>query len=139
MSLQRRHLTFLSDTAQDATYIYVISVLTGMNTKGVTKATVSITLFGDQGESAEHVLEDDNVHLFKTGAEDWFVLAETSSLGELTSIVLSIDFSNTRHYWYVSERKRYTHMYIIKQCFTYCLWPSVSFSFCQFLGHAEIL
>ena len=102
MSLQRRHVTFLSDNAEDATYIYVISVLTGMNTKGATNATVSVTLFGDQRESVKHVLEDDNVHLFKTGAEDWFVLAETSSLGGLTSIVLSVDFSNTRHYWYVS-------------------------------------
>ena len=112
MSLQRR-LTFLSDNAEDATYIYVISVLTDMNTKASTKATVSITLFGDQGESAKHKLKDNNVRLFKTGAEDWFVLAETSSLGELTSIVLSIEYTNTRHYWYVPENSMYTSMYIL--------------------------
>ena len=131
ISLQRRHLTFLSDTAQDATYIYVISVLTGMNSKGGEKATVSITLFGDQGESAKHVLEDNQVRLFKAGAEDWLLLAETSSLGELTSIVLSIEYTSTRHYWYVSERKKYTYMYIIKHCVTYCLRPRISISFAR--------
>ena len=119
MSLQRR-LTFLSGNAEDASYIYVISVLTGMYTKARTKATVSITLFGDQGESVKHALEDNNVRLFKTGAEDWFVLAETSSLGELKSIVLSIEYTNTLHYWYVPENNMYTsiYIYIIKHCFS---------------------
>ena len=83
-----------------------------MNTMAGTKATVSITLFGDQGESAKHVLEDNTLRLFKTGAEDWFVLAETSSLGELTSIALSIEYTNTRHYWYVPEKKQYVHIYV---------------------------
>ena len=105
LSLQRR-ITFLADNALDATYLYLISVLTGMHKASGTKATVTIRLRGEQGESSKHLLQQHDARLFKTGSEDWFVLAETSCLGELTSIVLSIHYTNQQHDWYVQTTAR---------------------------------
>ena len=111
LSLQSR-VTFLTDNAQDSTYLYLISVLTGMHKASGTKATVSIKLVGVQGESAKNVLENHSARLFKTGSEDWFLLAETSCLGKLTSIVLSIHYTNKQHNWYVHTTAR-IYIYIM--------------------------
>jgi len=104
-------MTFLADNARDSSYIYLVSVLTGMNQRSGTNATITMRLYGDKGKSDKHLLKDSNQRLFKTGSEDWFVLTETSSLGNLKSIVLSIDYTNTNHYWYVKNTIYYNILY----------------------------
>ena len=103
-------MTYLADNDDDANYFYLVTVLTGLKNRAGTNADISISVVGEDGTSDKHVLMDQNEQLFKTGSEDWFILAETCSLGRLRCVALSIDYSNTQRYWYVrAATKRKGH------------------------------
>ena len=92
-------MTYLADNAEGDSCMYIITVLTGIFKASATTAKVSIRIWGDQGKSAKHMLDDDNAQLFQPGEEDWFIMAETKSLGRLKGLTVWVDYSNTDPSW----------------------------------------
>jgi len=92
-------VTYLADNIGGASYLYTITVFTGMSKEAATTAEISVCVKGDHGTSATHKLEDENVLLFQTGEEDWFIMAETKSLGRLKELTVWVDYSNTAPSW----------------------------------------
>ena len=92
-------MTYLADNVDGASYIYIITVLTGMFKKSATTAKVSIRIMGDKGTSEKHTLYDKNAQLFQPGDEDWFILAEAKCLGRLKGLTVWVDYSNTAPSW----------------------------------------
>ena len=92
-------MTYLADNGESAEHFYMLTILTGMYKNAATKATVSVCIGGDNGTSAKHILQDKNVKLFETGAEDWFILAEENSLGSLNNLTVWVDYSDTSPSW----------------------------------------
>ena len=92
-------MTYVSDNHDSADHFYMVAVLTSMLKDSGTTARVSIRITGDEGSSATHMLHDNNVKLFRTGAEDWFVVAEDTSLGKLNDLTVWVDYSNTTPAW----------------------------------------
>ena len=74
-----------------------------MSKEAATTAEISVCVKGDQGTSATHKLEDENVLLFQTSEEDWFIMAETKSLGRLKELTVWVDYSNTAPSWWVAS------------------------------------
>ena len=70
-----------------------------MSKNAATMAEISVCITGDQGKSAKHKLEDENIRLFQTGKEDWFIMAETKSLGRRKELTVWVDYSNTEPSW----------------------------------------
>ena len=97
--LPQRWVTYLADNGESAEHFYMLTVLTGISKHAATKAEVSVRIAGDNGTSAKHALRDQNVKLFQTGAEDWFILAEDKSLGRLNDLTVWVDYSNTSPSW----------------------------------------
>ena len=92
-------MTYLADNVGGACYLYTITVLTGMSKEAATTADISLRITGNRRNSAKHKLEDNNVRLFQTGEEDWFIMAETKSLGRLKELTVWVDYSNTEPSW----------------------------------------
>ena len=92
-------MTYVGDNQDTAEHFYMVTVLTSMLKHSGTTARVSIRVTGDKGTSEIHTLHDNNVKLFQTGAEDWFVLAEDNSLGRLNDLTVWVDYSNTHPSW----------------------------------------
>ena len=95
----QRWVTYLADNADNAEHFYMVTVLTGMFKNSATTATVYISLTGDKATSAKHLLGDNNVKLFQTSGEDWFILAEDNTLGKLKELTVWVDYSNTSPAW----------------------------------------
>ena len=75
-----------------------------MSKKAATTADISLRITGDKGKSAKHKLEDENIRLFQTGEEDWFIMAETKNLGRLKELTVWVDYSDTAPSWWVEPR-----------------------------------
>lgn len=71
---------------------YYIAVYTGEIKEADTAANVSLTIFGQYGDSGKHLLSDSRTHNFKFlhGQVDVFTV-ETVQLGALDHIVLEHD------------------------------------------------
>ena len=94
-------MTFLADNDINAHYYYLVTVLTGMMNNAGTTAKVFMIIFGDEGESKVHGLEDKHVDLFQVGSENWFLVAVKRSLGNLKTLIVWTDCSGMFPTWLV--------------------------------------
>ncbi|XP_037372114.1 polycystic kidney disease protein 1-like 2 [Talpa occidentalis] len=96
-------VTVLGDNDPFAQYHYLVTVYTGHRRGAATSSKVTVTLYGQDGESEPHHLSDPNTPVFERGGVDVFLLSTLFPLGELRSLRLWHDNSGDQPSWYVSR------------------------------------
>ncbi|XP_053127311.1 polycystic kidney disease protein 1-like 2 [Hemicordylus capensis] len=96
-------ITVLEDNDPFAQYRYLVTVFTGHRRGAATTSKVTLTLYGQEGESEPHHLVDPDALVFERGAMDVFLLCTLFPLGELQSIRLWHDNSGDSPSWYVNR------------------------------------
>ncbi|XP_060551059.1 polycystin-1-like protein 2 [Pantherophis guttatus] len=96
-------IILLEDNDPFAQYRYLVTVYTGHRRGAATTSKVTLTLYGQEGESEPHHLMDPDTPVFERGGVDIFVLCTLFPLGELQSIRLWHDNSGTSPAWYVNR------------------------------------
>uniref|UniRef100_A0A8C5SYB1 Polycystin 1 like 2/pseudo n=1 Tax=Laticauda laticaudata TaxID=8630 RepID=A0A8C5SYB1_LATLA len=96
-------ITLLEDNDPFAQYRYLVTVYTGHRRGAATTSKVTLTLYGQEGESEPHHLMDPDTPVFERGGIDIFLLCTLFPLGELQSIRLWHDNSGTSPAWYVNR------------------------------------
>ncbi|NXA35063.1 PK1L2 protein, partial [Eudromia elegans] len=99
----RVKITVLEDNDPFAQYRYLVTVFTGHRRGAATTSKVTLTLYGQEGESEPHHLTDPDMPVFERGAVDVFLLCTLFPLGELRSIRLWHDNSGHSPSWYVNR------------------------------------
>ena len=94
-------ITVLMNTFPTDRYVYMLCVVTGWWAQAGTTSRVFIYLCGRNGRSSRHALFDSSKKLFISGAENWFMLRTTHSLGRIKSVVVWHDNGGERPSWYV--------------------------------------
>ncbi|CAG5117416.1 unnamed protein product [Candidula unifasciata] len=94
-------VTVLDDNKDEHNYVYLICVVTGWSASSATSSNVFINLKGSWFQSENHVLQDPNRYLFRSGAENWFMLTTEDDIGDLMAVVVWTDFSGAYPSWYV--------------------------------------
>nr|XP_056718331.1 polycystic kidney disease protein 1-like 2 [Euleptes europaea] len=93
----------LTDNDPFAQYRYLVTIFTGHRRGAATTAQVTLTLYGQEGESEPHHLVDPEMLVFERGGVDVFLLCTLFPLGELQSIRLWHDNSGDSPSWYVNR------------------------------------
>nr|XP_034975837.1 polycystic kidney disease protein 1-like 2 isoform X2 [Zootoca vivipara] len=93
----------LEDNDPFAQYRYLVTVFTGHRRGSATTSKVTLTLYGQEGESEPHHLVDPDMPVFERGGVDVFLLCTLFPLGELQSIRLWHDNSGGSPSWYVNR------------------------------------
>ncbi|XP_061449764.1 polycystin-1-like protein 2 [Rhineura floridana] len=96
-------ITVLEDNDPFAQYRYLVTVFTGHRRGAATTSKVTLTLYGQEGESEPHHLVDPDTPIFERGGVDVFLLCTLFPLGELGSIRLWHDNSGESPSWYVNR------------------------------------
>ncbi|NWI42071.1 PK1L2 protein, partial [Picathartes gymnocephalus] len=96
-------ITVLEDNDPFAQYRYLVTVFTGHRRGAATTSKVTLTLYGLDGESEPHHLNDPDTPVFERGGVDVFLLCTFFPLGELHSIRLWHDNSGDSPSWYVNR------------------------------------
>ncbi|NXT10193.1 PK1L2 protein, partial [Prunella fulvescens] len=96
-------ITVLEDNDPFAQYRYLVTVFTGHRRGAATTSKVTLTLYGLDGESEPHHLNDPYTPVFERGGVDVFLLCTFFPLGELQSIRLWHDNSGDSPSWYVNR------------------------------------
>uniref|UniRef100_A0A8C3UZT0 PK1L2 protein n=1 Tax=Catharus ustulatus TaxID=91951 RepID=A0A8C3UZT0_CATUS len=96
-------ITVLEDNDPFAQYRYLVTVFTGHRRGAATTSKVTLTLYGRDGESEPHHLNDPDTPVFERGGVDVFLLCTFFPLGELQSIRLWHDNSGDSPSWYVNR------------------------------------
>uniref|UniRef100_A0ABM5EUS9 Polycystin-1-like protein 2 n=1 Tax=Pogona vitticeps TaxID=103695 RepID=A0ABM5EUS9_9SAUR len=96
-------ITVLEDNDPFALYRYLVTVYTGHRRGAATTSKVTLTLYGQEGESEPHHLVDPDTPVFERGGADVFMLCTLFPLGELQSIRLWHDNSGESPSWYVNR------------------------------------
>ncbi|NXH50699.1 PK1L2 protein, partial [Dicaeum eximium] len=96
-------ITVLEDNDPFAQYRYLVTVFTGHRRGAATTSKVTLTLYGVDGESEPHHLNDPDIPVFERGGVDVFLLCTFFPLGELQSIRLWHDNSGDSPSWYVNR------------------------------------
>ncbi|KAM3828793.1 polycystin-1-like protein 3 [Vipera latastei] len=96
-------ITILEDNDPFAQYRYLVTVYTGHRRGAATTSKVTLTLYGQEGESEPHHLVDPDTPVFERGGVDVFLLCTLFPLGELQSVRLWHDSSGTSPAWYVNR------------------------------------
>ncbi|KAL7978824.1 hypothetical protein Chor_013313, partial [Crotalus horridus] len=96
-------ITLLEDNDPFAQYRYLVTVFTGHRRGAATTSKVTLTLYGQEGESEPHHLVDPNTPVFERGGVDVFLLCTLFPLGELQSVRLWHDSSGSSPAWYVNR------------------------------------
>ncbi|NXB82684.1 PK1L2 protein, partial [Donacobius atricapilla] len=96
-------ITVLEDNDPFAQYRYLVTVFTGHRRGAATTSKVTLTLYGQDGESEPHYLHDPDTPVFERGGVDVFLLCTFFPLGELQSIRLWHDNSGNSPSWYVNR------------------------------------
>ncbi|XP_063267148.1 polycystin-1-like protein 2 [Prinia subflava] len=96
-------ITVLEDNDPFAQYRYLVTVFTGHRRGAATTSKVTLTLYGLDGESEPHHLNDPDTAVFERGGVDVFLLCTFFPLGELQSIRLWHDNSGDSPSWYVNR------------------------------------
>ncbi|XP_077166400.1 polycystin-1-like protein 2 isoform X2 [Paroedura picta] len=96
-------ISVLTDNDPFAQYRYLVTVFTGHRRGAATTAQVTLTLYGQEGESEPHHLVDPEMPVFERGGVDVFLLCTLFPLGELQSIRLWHDNSGSSPSWYVNR------------------------------------
>uniref|UniRef100_A0A803VM98 Polycystin 1 like 2/pseudo n=1 Tax=Ficedula albicollis TaxID=59894 RepID=A0A803VM98_FICAL len=96
-------ITVLEDNDPFAQYPYLVTVFTGHRRGAATTSKVTLTLYGLDGESEPHHLNDPDTPVFERGGVDVFLLCTFFPLGELQSIRLWHDNSGDSPSWYVNR------------------------------------
>ena len=112
-------MTFLADNDTNAHYYYLVTVLTGMMNNAGTTAKVFMIMFGDEGETKVHGLEDKHVDLFQVGSENWFLVAVKRSLGNLKTLIVWHDCSGMFPTWLVPDTPYRTILPVSLNSFTH--------------------
>ncbi|XP_041368785.1 polycystic kidney disease protein 1-like 2 isoform X2 [Gigantopelta aegis] len=101
--LRKTGITMLADNIHGDHYVYMICVVTGWWAHAGTTSRVSMYLCGESERSEQHDLIDSNKKLFIAGAENWFLLKTSGSLGQIKSVVIWHDNSGEKPSWYLNE------------------------------------
>ncbi|XP_005528286.1 PREDICTED: polycystic kidney disease protein 1-like 2 [Pseudopodoces humilis] len=96
-------ITVLEDNDPFAQYRYLVTVFTGHRRGAATTSKVTLTLYGVDGESEPHHLNDPDTPVFERGGVDVFLLCTFFPLGELQTIRLWHDNSGDSPSWYVNR------------------------------------
>ncbi|KAM4767576.1 polycystin-1-like protein 2 [Cyanocitta cristata] len=96
-------ITVLEDNDPFAQYRYLVTVFTGHRRGAATTSKVTLTLYGLDGQSEPHHLNDPDTRVFERGGVDVFLLCTFFPLGELQSIRLWHDNSGDSPSWYVNR------------------------------------
>ncbi|KAM6430104.1 polycystin-1-like protein 3 [Liasis olivaceus] len=96
-------ITVLEDNDPFAQYRYLVTVYTGHRRGAATTSKVTLTLYGQEGESEPHHLVDPDTPVFERGGVDVFLLCTLFPLGELQSTRLWHDNSGASPSWYVNR------------------------------------
>uniref|UniRef100_A0A8C5X101 PK1L2 protein n=1 Tax=Malurus cyaneus samueli TaxID=2593467 RepID=A0A8C5X101_9PASS len=96
-------ITVLEDNDPFAQYRYLVTVFTGHRRGAATTSKVTLTLYGLDGESEPHHLNDPDTPVFERGGVDVFLLCTFFPLGDLQSIRLWHDNSGDSPSWYVNR------------------------------------
>ncbi|NWT18612.1 PK1L2 protein, partial [Vireo altiloquus] len=96
-------ITVLEDNDPFAQYRYLVTVFTGHRRGAATTSKVTLTLYGLDGQSEPHHLNDPDTPVFERGGVDVFLLCTFFPLGELQSIRLWHDNSGDSPSWYVNR------------------------------------
>uniref|UniRef100_A0A8C3E180 Polycystin 1 like 2/pseudo n=1 Tax=Corvus moneduloides TaxID=1196302 RepID=A0A8C3E180_CORMO len=96
-------ITVLEDNDLFAQYRYLVTVFTGHRRGAATTSKVTLTLYGLDGQSEPHHLNDPDTRVFERGGVDVFLLCTFLPLGELQSIRLWHDNSGDSPSWYVNR------------------------------------
>ncbi|NXD39148.1 PK1L2 protein, partial [Copsychus sechellarum] len=96
-------ITVLEDNDPLAQYRYLVTVFTGHRRGAATTSKVTLTLYGLDGESEPHHLNNPDTPVFERGGVDVFLLCTFFPLGELQSIRLWHDNSGDSPSWYVNR------------------------------------
>nr|XP_060644320.1 polycystin-1-like protein 2 [Anolis sagrei ordinatus] len=96
-------ITVLEDNDPFAQYRYLVTVYTGHRRGAATTSKVTLTLYGQGGESEPHHLVDPDSPILERGGVDVFLLCTLFPLGELQSIRLWHDNSGGSPSWYVNR------------------------------------
>ncbi|XP_074648069.1 polycystin-1-like protein 2 isoform X2 [Tubulanus polymorphus] len=84
-------------------YMYEITVYTGFAKNAGTTARVSFILVGDDRESEPRLFEDNKRKIFQAGQTNTFVMATSSTLGQLSHIRVWHDNSGKKPAWFFSR------------------------------------
>uniref|UniRef100_A0A8D0GTB2 Polycystin 1 like 2/pseudo n=1 Tax=Sphenodon punctatus TaxID=8508 RepID=A0A8D0GTB2_SPHPU len=96
-------ITVLEDNDPFAQYRYLVTVFTGHRRGAATTSKVTLTLYGQEGESDPHHLTDPDAPVLERSSVDIFLLCTLFPLGELQSIRLWHDNSGDSPSWYVNR------------------------------------
>ncbi|XP_063168976.1 polycystin-1-like protein 2 [Candoia aspera] len=96
-------ITVLEDNDPFAQYRYLVTLYTGHRRGAATTSKVTLTLYGQEGESEPHHLVDPDTPVFERGGVDVFLLCTLFPLGKLQSIRLWHDNSGASPSWYVNR------------------------------------
>ncbi|XP_041368276.1 polycystic kidney disease protein 1-like 2 isoform X2 [Gigantopelta aegis] len=101
--LKKTGITILANISRTDNYVYMICVVTGWWAQAGTSSRVFIYLCGKDGRSARYALFDSSKKLFISGAENWFLIKTSHSLGKIKSVVVWHDSSGEQPSWYLKE------------------------------------
>ncbi|XP_041369726.1 polycystic kidney disease protein 1-like 2 [Gigantopelta aegis] len=101
--LRKTGITMLGDNFPGDHYVYMICMVTGWWAQAGTTSRVFMYLCGKRGRSSRHAMFDSNKELFTSGAENWFLLKTSGSLGHIKSVVIWHDNSGQQPSWYLKE------------------------------------
>ncbi|XP_054856260.1 polycystic kidney disease protein 1-like 3 [Eublepharis macularius] len=96
-------VTVLVDNDASAHFYYLVQVFTGYRRGAATSAKVLLTLYGAEGRSEPHLLQQPQAPSFEQGSMDSFLLATQKHLGNLHAARLWHNNSGTNPSWFVSR------------------------------------
>ncbi|KAM4017468.1 polycystin-1-like protein 2 [Anomaloglossus baeobatrachus] len=120
----------LEDNDPFAQYRYLVTVFTGHRRGAATSSKVTLTLYGSEGESDPHHLDDPDGVVFERGGSDVFLMTTLLPLGEVQRIRLWHDNSGDKPSWYVNRVLVHDVETDQRWCFLCNSWLSVEVGDC---------
>ncbi|XP_077983049.1 polycystin-1-like protein 2 [Glandiceps talaboti] len=99
----RAAVVILDDNDPFALYRYDVTVQTGYRRGAGTSATVTLTLYGTEGDSEPHILRDQDKIVLQRGNTDSFLVTTPSSLGGIMNIRLWHDNDGDYPEWFIGH------------------------------------
>lgn len=97
-------IEYLSENAADDAFGYLVSVYTWFRSGSGTSSRVLLKIVGEDSESREVVLRDAarNPLALQTGGRDWYFLSNTTALGAIETLVVTVELKGDRPAWRLS-------------------------------------
>ncbi|XP_050922890.1 LOW QUALITY PROTEIN: polycystic kidney disease 1 like 1 [Lates calcarifer] len=101
ISKKNRRVHYLSDNSPCDSYLYAVTIHTGLCSAANMSAKVYIVLYGEDGFSHTRELQVPGCTLFRRNSQDTFILSAADSLGSVWGVHIWHDSSGPSPHWYL--------------------------------------